>query len=140
MVAAAGGTAIGGTSPVEFAHAPFNTNGLAPAGAYTYSGGRTSFFNFNAMSGSYPEQERWGGYASFNDRICEEQVQLYGDFYYEDVKTHNELAPSATGSFFTPGAATLAIPPGTDLKGVAPHNTPRFAGEAEPDPMERLPG
>ncbi len=129
VAVAAGGAAVGGTSPVEFAHAPFGTDGLSPAGAYTYSGGRTSVFNYNAVSGSYPEQERWGGYASFNDKICEEQVQLYGDFYYEDVKTHNELAPTATGSFFTPGQVTLAIPPGHDLGGAAPPNTPRYVGQ-----------
>jgi iron complex outermembrane recepter protein len=129
VAVASGGTAVGGSSPVEFAHAPFNTNGFAPASAYTYSGGRASHFDYNLFSGSYPEQERWGGYAAFNDKICEEQVQLYGDFYYEDVKTHNELAPSATGSFLTPGQVTLAIPPGHDLNGVAPPNTPRFAGQ-----------
>ena len=27
---------------------------------------------------------------------------IYGDAFYQNVKTHNELAPSATGSFFTP--------------------------------------
>src|SRR3982751_1261506 len=92
---------------VIFAHAPFGTNGEAPANAYTYSGGRSSLFNFNQFSNSYPEQERFGGYASFNDKVCEDQVQIYGDFYYTKVQTHNELAPSATGSFLTPGQVTL---------------------------------
>jgi len=129
VVIAAGGTPNIGTSPLGFAHAPFGTNGLAPANTYVYSAGRTSLFNFNAFSNSYPEQERWGGYASFNDKICEDMVQIYGDFYYTKVQTHNELAPSATGSFLTPGQVTLAIPPQTNLNGVAPPNTPRFAGQ-----------
>src|SRR5207237_4995167 len=103
--------------------------GLAPASAYVYTAGRSSRFNFNQFSNSYPEQERFGGYASFNDKICEDQVQIYGDFYYTKVKTHNELAPSATGSFFTPGQVTLAIPPHMDLNVIHPLNTPAFAGE-----------
>ena len=64
-------------------------------------------FNFNQFSSSYPEQERWGGYAAFSDKICGDQVQIFGDFYYDDVKQHDELAPIATGSFHTPGQPTL---------------------------------
>jgi iron complex outermembrane receptor protein len=137
VAAAAGGQSVAGTSPVEFTTAPDTTNGLSPASTYIYSrnrvrgpGGLIHGFNFNAFSGSYPDQERYGGYASFNDKICEDQVQLYGDFYYTKVKTHNELAPGATGSFFTPGQVTIAIPPHMSLAGVAPPNTPRFVGEA----------
>jgi iron complex outermembrane receptor protein len=112
-----------------FEHAPHLSNGLTPPAQLVYSQLRSSFFNFNAISGSYPEQERYGGYVSFNHKVCEDQVQIYGDFYYTKVKTHNELAPGATGSFFTPGNVTIAIPPQTDLNGMAPPNTPRFTGE-----------
>ena len=129
VVVAAGGAPNVGTSPVGFGHAPFFTNGLRRPNAYIYTAGRSSFFNFNAFSGSYPEQERYGGYVAFNHKVCEDMVQIYGDFYYTKVKTHNELAPSATGSFFTPGSVALAIPPGMNLNGVAPPNTPRFVGE-----------
>ncbi|HEY4281527.1 MAG TPA: TonB-dependent receptor, partial [Chthoniobacterales bacterium] len=141
IATAAGGVSVAGTSPVEFSTAPNFTDGSAPANQYIYFGGRPRGpggllpgFNFNAISGSYPEQERYGGYASFNDRVCEELVQIYGDFYYTKVKTHNELAPGATGSFFTPGSATIAIPPGIPLNGVAPPNTPRFVGETGSGP------
>src|SRR3954451_23531348 len=136
VAAAAGGASVGGTSPVEFGTAPDLTNGLAPANQYIYAGGRVRSpfslkpgFNFNQFSGSYPEQERYGGYASFNDKVCEDMVQVYGDFYYTKVKTHNELASGATGSFFTPGQQTIAIPPMMPLNGVAPPGTPRFVGE-----------
>src|SRR4029077_13179577 len=112
-----------------FEHAPHLSDGLTPAARLVYSQGRTSFFNFNAVSGSYPDQERYGGYVSFNDKLCQDQVQIYGDFYYTKVKTHNELAPGATGNFFTPGQVTIAIPPHMNLNGVAPPNTPRFVGE-----------
>ena len=111
VVTAAGGNPNIGTSPVGFGHAPFFSNGFAPASQYTYTGGRSSFFNYNSTSGSYPEQERYGGYASFNTKVCEDMVQVYGDFYFVKVKTHNELAPTATGDFATPGSVVLAIPP-----------------------------
>jgi hypothetical protein len=89
----------------------------------------TPGFNFNLFSSSYPEQERRGGYAAFNDKICGDEVQIFGDFYYDDVKQHDELAPIASGSFVTPGQPTLAIPPHSNLNGVAPSNTPRFVGQ-----------
>ena len=144
----AGGVAVGGTSPVEFTTPPSATNGLSPASTYIYSAGRPRGpkpsvlpgFNFNAFSGSYPEQERYGGYASFNDKVCDDQFQIYGDFYYTKVKTHNELAPGATGSFFTPGSVTIAIPPGMPLAGVAPPNTPRFVGEPGTGPINPATG
>ena len=87
-------------------------------------------FNFNIFSSSFPEQERWGGYAAFSDKICGDELVIFGDFYYDDVKQHDELAPIATGSFNTEGQPTLAVPPHSNLLGVAPPNTPRFAGQA----------
>ena len=144
VAAAAGGTSVTGTNPLEFSSPPDFTNGLAPASDYLYSGSRIRTvggirpgFNFNLFSSSYPEQERWGGYAAFNDKVCGDMVQLYGDFYYVDAKEHDELAPIATGSFTTPGSPTLAIPPHMNLNGVAPPNTPRFVGQ--PD-TSTLPG
>jgi iron complex outermembrane receptor protein len=139
VAAAAGGTAVAGSSAIEFGTPPDLTNGLAPASTYTYFharpravGGPLPGFNFNQFSGSYPEEERWGGYVAFSDKICDDQVVLYGDFYYENTKAHNELAPSATGSFFTPGQKTIAIPPHMSLGGVAPPNTPVFQGQPCP--------
>jgi iron complex outermembrane recepter protein len=137
VAAAAGAPVVGGTNPLEFVTPPSNTNGLAPTNTFIASQGRVRVtpggllpgFNFNLFSSLYPEQERWGGYAAFNDKICGEQVQIFGDFYYTDVKQHDELAPIATGSFNTEGQPTLAIPPHSNLNGVAPPNTPRFAGQ-----------
>ena len=51
---------------------------------------------------------------------------LYADGYYENVQTHNEAAPPATGNFQTKGQTTLAIPPHSPLGGVSPPNTPTF--------------
>jgi hypothetical protein len=44
-------------------------------------------------------------------KIFGDQMILQGDFFYQNVKTHYELTPSATGFFQTPGNMTLAIPP-----------------------------
>jgi iron complex outermembrane receptor protein len=140
VVTAAGGTPASPGNPVGFGHAPFFTDGNAPASDYTYSTGRSAAFNFNQFSGSYPEQERYGGYAAFSHKICEDSLQIYGDFYYTKVKTHNELAPGATGSFFTPGQVTVAIPPHMPLNGVAPPNTPRFVGQPGSGPIDPLTG
>ena len=128
-VVAAGGTPPAGTGPgdIFFAHAPFGTDGLSPAADYTYSGGRSNTFNFGAVQGAFPSSERYGGYTAFSHKVCGDQLVVYGDMLYENSKTHNELAPSATGNFQTKGQQTIAIPPNAPLAGgVTPPNTPTF--------------
>ncbi len=147
QVVAAGGTPPPGFGPVGnllgppdrdgdptalpsifFGHAPFGSNGLSPASAYTYTASRSSFFNFNQFSSSYPQIENYGGFVAFDHKWFGDQVVIYGDMYYQNATSHDELAPSATGSFQTAGQVTLAIPPGTVLpNGVAPPGTPTFA-------------
>jgi iron complex outermembrane receptor protein len=137
VAAAAGAPIPADAGPTIFTTPPGSTNGLAPTNTFISDNGRVRVtpggilpgFNFNLFSSSYPEQERWGGYAAFNDKICGEQLQIFGDFYYDDVKQHDELAPVATGSFVTEGQPTLAIPPHSNLNGVPPPNTPRFVGQ-----------
>ena len=138
MAAAAGGENLN-PGGFEFATPPNLTNGLAPASNYIYDTRRVRGFgllpgfNFNAFSGSFPEQERWGGYATFEHKVCDDQLRIYGDFYYADVKTRDELAPSATGPFEIPGQGTLYIPPHSPLpNGVAPPNTPTIAETGMP--------
>src|SRR5437773_1147734 len=89
-----------------FATPPDNANGLVPASDYLYASRRIRAasgilpgFNFNLYSGSYPKQERWGGYAAFEHKICDDQLRIFGDFYYVDSKTHDLLAPTATCDF-----------------------------------------
>jgi iron complex outermembrane recepter protein len=126
-VAAAGGTVVPSASGNEFGHAPFGTDGLAPASAYTYTSGRSNHFNFNEFSLSFPEQERYGGYLHAEHKFLGDEMVLYGDFFYQNVKTHNELAAPATGSFETKGQTTLAIPPHTpNPAGTTPFGGPSY--------------
>src|SRR6476659_10149455 len=122
VAAAAGGPNLAPGSTV-FASPPDLTNGLAPASTYLYdangrvraAGGLRPGFNFNATASSFPSSERYGGYLSAEHKIFGDQMVLYADGYYENVQTHNEAAPPATGNFQTKGQVTLAIPPNHPL-------------------------
>jgi hypothetical protein len=101
----AGGTPYDPNLTRQYGTPPDNANGLVPASDYIYfrSRPRAPFsilpgFDFNLYSGSYPKQERWGGYAAFEHKICDDQLRIFADFYYVDAKTHDELAPAATGN------------------------------------------
>jgi iron complex outermembrane receptor protein len=138
-VAAAGGPNLN-PGGLVFASPPNGANGLLPASNYLYDpeqrvrgiprfGSLLPGFNFNLYAGSYPKQERWGGYAAFEHKICDDQLRIFGDFYYVDAKTHDELAPTATGPFETPGKQPLFVPPNHPFPG----GVPPFGG---PTPAE----
>src|SRR5438477_6099386 len=134
-VAEAGGRVVPGAAANEFAGAPTGTNGLAPASAYLYdvrrirsNGGILPGFNFNEFSPSFPASERYGGYVAMDHKIFGDALVVYGDAMYQNVKTHNELAPPATGNFQTPGNVTLAIPPRVpNPAGTTPFGGPSYA-------------
>ena len=134
-VAEAGGTVVPGPETTQFATPPDGTNGSAPASAYLYDsirirafGGLRPGFNFNEFSLSFPESERYGGYTHFEHKFYEEQMVIYADGMYQNVQTHNELAPPATGSFQTAGQVTLAIPPRVpNPAGTTPFGGPTYA-------------
>jgi len=145
VAALAGGANLnpGGT---EFASAPNNTDGSSPASSYLYSTHRVRGpgnkhqnpnelrpgFDFNLFSLSFPEAERYGGYFSAEHKFFGDQMVLYADMFYQNVKAHNELAGPASGSFQTFGQTILAIPPNHDLGGVSPPKTPTFAETGVP--------
>src|SRR5438309_1322562 len=140
VAAAAGGLNLnpGGT---EFAGAPSGTNGLAPASTYLYNAahrvrsasGQLPGFNFNEFSLSFPETERYGGYFAADHKVFGDQMVLYADAYYQNVKAHNELAAPASGSFQTFGQTILAIPPHSPIApGAEPLNTPTHAETGVP--------
>ena len=128
VVIAAGGTPPPPTSPNDvstFAHAPFFTNGRAPASDYTYTSGRSSFFNSEPGRNSVPQSERYGGFLNADHKICGEQLVAYADLFYQNVKTEYSLAPAPTGFFQNPGRTTIAIPPHTPIApGAEPPDTP----------------
>ena len=125
--------ATGALIPVIFGTPPTGSNGLSTPGSYIYSqvrprslGSVLPGFDYNLFAGALPELENYGGFANFTHKIFGDQMVLFGDMYYQNSSSHNELAPVATNNFETPGAAVIAIPPGTNLNGVAPPNTPTF--------------
>jgi len=140
VAGAAGGQNLnpGGT---EFASAPDFTNGLSPANRYLYdansrvraAGGLRPGFNFNQFSLSFPESERYGLWLSGDHKVFGDQLVVYADGFYQNVKTHNELAAPATGSFQTLGQTTLAIPSHSPIApGSEPPNTPTHAETGVP--------
>jgi iron complex outermembrane receptor protein len=119
--------------PVIFGTPPTGSNGLSPASDYIYApfrprgpGSILPGFDFNLFSSSFPTLENYGGFANFSHKIFGDQLVLFGDVFYQFTTSHDELAPTATGNFQTPGSVTIAIPPGTELDGVTPENTPTF--------------
>src|ERR1043166_1610682 len=131
-VAEAGGTVIPAPNGTQFASAPNGTNGLAPANTYLYGAGRPrsgpNGFNFNEFSLSFPDSERYGGYVAMDHKIFGDQLVIYADGMYQNVKTHNELAAPATGNFQTPGFVTIAIPPRVaNPAGTTPFGGPTYA-------------
>jgi len=139
------------TRDVFFATPPDGSNGLTPASNYVFNvlakvrGLPTNprsilpGFNFNLYSSSFPRQERWGGYAAFEHKICDDQLRLFGDFYYVDAKTHDELAPDATGNFQTPGSGTRFIPPNHPFPIIGGVEVPPFGGPT-PNQVGAAPG
>jgi iron complex outermembrane recepter protein len=88
-----------------------NNNGTTPPGQYIYSGGRSSVYNFNQDSLSFPSWTRYGAILSGEREIFDSpNAKLYFDGSYQSNMTENQLAPAATGSFTTPGATELVIP------------------------------
>jgi outer membrane receptor protein involved in Fe transport len=125
--------------PVIFGTAPTGSNGLSPSSSYIYApfrprgpGSILPGFDFNLFSSSFPRIESYGGFANFSHKIFGDQMVVFGDVFYQNVSSHDELAPSATGNFQTPGATTIAIPPGHNLNGVAPPDTPTYTDTGVP--------
>lgn len=117
-------------------------HGDAPASSYSYTPDPAQNFNFNAFSTAVPDSEKYGGFINATRRIFGDQMVLAGDLFYQDVRTHYLLAPSATGPFQTPGQTTLAIPPhapGATLDGLSYLDTGVPAGAFNPfNPFQQI--
>jgi iron complex outermembrane recepter protein len=88
-----------------------NNRGTKPASQYTYTLDRSSTYNFNEFAMTYPESTRKGAVA-FGERklFGADNIRGYVDASYQNVRMENQLAPPATGDFFTPGRAEIVIP------------------------------
>ncbi len=119
-----------GTSVGVFAASPAaSTNaGATPAAGYRFGAGRPSTFNFNEFSMSYPRRDNRGVFAYADRKILgTDNVKAYVDVTYQNAATENQLAPSATGDFSTPGATELVIPARTTSPLAAPDGRTRIA-------------
>ena len=96
-------------SGIVNAHAPFFTDGNAPATDYVY-GPSFSTYNVNLEAQAIPDSERYGGFLTADRKIFGDQLVAYSDFFYQNVDTFYLLTPTATGPFQVPGQ-TIAIPP-----------------------------
>ncbi len=111
LAAGVSSAAIPPDRDIFYGRAPPFTNGTAPASDYTYRPSRVADFNFNAFTIALPDSERYGGFLNASHKLFGEQMVLYADMLYQNVKSRYELAPTPTGAFQTPGNVTLAIPP-----------------------------
>jgi outer membrane receptor protein involved in Fe transport len=93
------------------APATSSNNGATPATGYTFSNGFPSVFNYNEYSMSYPRRDNRGIFAYADRKILgTDNIRAYVDVTYQNAVTENQLAPSATGNFNTPGSTVLVIP------------------------------
>jgi iron complex outermembrane receptor protein len=88
-----------------------NNNGAVPPSQWHYSSGRSAVYNYNQDSLSFPSWTRYGFLVNGERKLFDsENLRGYFDGSYQNSMTENQLAPSATGSFATPGQTTLVIP------------------------------
>lgn len=96
-----------------FAASPADTSntGNTPIGQYLVGGSRIHTFNFNADSMAYPARKNKGIMAAGERKIFDtDNVSIYMDLSFQNSFTQNELAPSATGNWASPGGIELVIP------------------------------
>lgn len=103
-----------------FGHAPFGTHGVAPVSQYEFTPGRAVKFNYNQFAFAFSDTERYGGFVNAEHKVWADQLVIYADLFYQNVKEHTELAPSATGDFIAPGSTTLVIPPQNPVEAINP--------------------
>ena len=73
---------------------------------------RRSFQLQLPTSESLPDSERYGGFSTPSHKICGEQMVLYADMFYQNVRTLVSVGPRSRRATLSPRAnTTLAIPP-----------------------------
>ena len=88
-----------------------SNTGTTPATGFDYGSGRLRTFNFNMTSGAYPARKNKGIFAFAERKVFDtDNISVYVDLSFQNAFTQNELAPSATGNFASPGGTELVIP------------------------------
>ena len=127
-----------GTSVSVFAASPAasSNSGATPASGYRFGTGRPSTFNFNEFSMSYPRRDNRGVFAYADRKVLgTDNLRAYVDVTYQNAVTENQLAPSATGDFSTPGATELVIPARTASPLAGPDGRTRVAAAGAFNPF-----
>ena len=99
--------------PFFFGHsgAVEGNTGSRPASQYSYSLGRTSTYNYNEVSMTYPEIERKGAFGSVERKLFKtDNIKAHLDLLYQNVTIENQLASTATGDFTSPVSNEIIIP------------------------------
>lgn len=110
--------------------------GTTPANQYIYSGGRTSYWDFNQTAGSYPSFERHGGFLNGERKLFgTDNIKGYFDMSYTHNFSESQLAPLATGTFTTPGSIELVIPSRTPNPLPTPDGRARAAAAGAYNPF-----
>ena len=104
-------TEVDPTLDTFFAHAPFLSNGSAPAADYAYTDSRSSTFPYFRYQAELPDTERYGTFLNVDHKVFGDQLVAYADLLFQRADVDYEAAPSPTFAFQSPGALTLAIPP-----------------------------
>jgi len=127
-----------GTGASIFAAAPAasSNSGATPASGFRFATGRPSTFNFNEFSMSYPRRDNRGIFAYADRKILgTDNIRGYVDVTYQNAATENQLAPSATGNFSTPGSTELVIPARTASPLPGPDGRTRVAAAGAFNPF-----
>lgn len=121
-----GATTTGNSAIFAGAPADVSNVGNSPVGDYLIGNGRPHTFNFNLTSMAYPARKNKGIFAAGERNVFgTDNVSLYMDLSFQNSFTQNELAPSATGNFASPGGTGLVIPARTPNPLPLPGGDPR---------------
>ena len=125
-----------------FAHAPFFTDGNAPASSYVYTERPSVTFPFLSYEGELPESTRYGAFLNADHKVFGDQLIVYADAFYQRADLLNEQSPSGTDPFQQPVVKVLAIPPhspGATLGGPTYEETGVPAGAYNPfNPFQQI--
>jgi outer membrane receptor protein involved in Fe transport len=111
------GTKFAGASGTVTLVPPLGTDGKAAPGAYhTFTD--SDRFNFLQLSQAIPRSQREGVFGTFNHKIFDEKVELFGEFMFRHLEEHVELAPAPID--LAGSGSGIGIPVGTTVvkKGV----------------------